>query len=54
MRNISIYPTCQTVNLPLTIADTIGLSDKHLGVILMIFLKTHRTELFYTLQPKKE
>jgi hypothetical protein len=59
MRNISIHPTCQTINLPLSIkmlikfADNIGLSDKHLAVILMIFLKKHRTELFYTLQPKK-
>ena len=44
MRNISIHPTTQTVNLPLSIkmlikfADTVGLSDKHLAVILMIFL----------------
>jgi hypothetical protein len=59
MRNISIHPTTQTVNLPLSIkmlikfADTVGLSDKHLAVILMIFLKKHRTELFYVLQPKK-
>ena len=59
MRNIYIHPTCQTVNLPLSIkmlikfADNIGLSDKHLAVILMIFLKKHRTELFYVLQPKK-
>ena len=60
MRHISIHPATHIVNLPLSIkmliefADASGLSDKQLAVIILIFLKKHKTELFYHLQPKKD
>ena len=58
-RHISFHPQTKTTNLPLSIknlitfADTIGLSDQALSLIILTCIKKHKNDIFYRIIPKK-
>ena len=57
-RHVSVHSLLGTVNVSLKLliayADEISLTDKALSEMILIFLKHHREELYYTVSPKKE